>query len=144
LKNRCFKGANGELAPLNATQSGDEDKQSVAREKYDIAVSRMDELQKQKSSNTAGVAEMRYSLFDLSLENAAKPEPGTQKDFHDRMGAYNSLMQGVQSRAGMAQGQQIESDYEAAQRELFAKQRECRIRCRSSQRNSKRGLWQKS
>jgi len=102
-----------------ATQSGDEDKQAVAREKYDLAASRMSELQKQKSSNTAGVAEMRYSLFDLSLENADK-----QKGFHDRMGAYNSLMQGIQSRAGMAQQQQIESDDEAAQRELFAKQRE--------------------
>ena len=107
----------------HATQSGDEDKQSAAREKYDLAASRMEELQKQKSGNAAGIAEMRYSLFDLSLENAGKPDSGTQKSFHDRMGTYKSLMRGLQSRAGMAQERQIESDYESAQRELFEKQR---------------------
>jgi hypothetical protein len=108
----------------NATQSGDEDKQSVAREKYDTAVARMNELQKQKSSNTAGVAEMRYSLFDLSLENAAKPDSGTQKSFHDRMGAYKSLMQDVQGSFSRAQTEQTETEYDAARRSLAEKQRE--------------------
>jgi hypothetical protein len=39
------------------------------------------------------------------------------------MKAYKSLLKSVQSRAGMAQGQQIKSDYETAQQELAEKQR---------------------
>jgi hypothetical protein len=101
-----------------SVQSGDEDKQSAAREKYDTAAARMEELHKQKASNTTGIAEMRYSLFDLSLENAEK-----QKGFQHQMGVYQSLMQDVQSRAGMSNQRQIESEYESAQRELAEKQR---------------------
>jgi chromosome segregation ATPase len=103
----------------HATQSGDEDKQSAAREKYDIAAARMDELQKQKSSNAIGIAEMRYSLFDTQLDNA-----GRQGGYQSQMNAHKSLMQGIANRAGMAQQKHIESAYETAQKELAKKQRE--------------------
>jgi len=101
----------------HAVQSGDEDKQSIAREKYDTAAARMDELHKQKSAHAADIAEMRYSLFDSQLENVSR-----LKGVGNQMGAYNSLMQGVQNRAGMNNQKQIENDYESARRTLAEKQ----------------------
>jgi hypothetical protein len=106
-----------------AVKSGDEDKQAAAREKYDASVARMEDLQKQKTSNTTGIAEMRYSLFDSQLENAGKAKGSQAPGFYSQMQAYKSLIQRVESRAGMAQGRQIESDYDTAQHELFEKQR---------------------
>jgi hypothetical protein len=84
-----------------------------------MAAARMDELHKQKSSNTSGIAEMRYSLFDSFVQNADE-----QKNSHDRMRDYNSLMKSIQNRVSMSQQQQIESEYEVAQRELAEKQRQ--------------------
>jgi chromosome segregation ATPase len=78
----------------------------------------MEELHKQKSSNTTGIAEMRYSLFDLSLENAEK-----QKGFQHQMGVYRSLMQGLQGSLSQTKQEQIETEYDTAQRTLAEKQR---------------------
>ena len=92
---------------------GSEETLAAAREKYHAAEARMDELQKQKSAHSTGIAEMRYSLFDAQFENAGK-----QKGSQSQMGAYTALMSSPQIRLNLARQQQVESEHDAAQQQL--------------------------
>ena len=92
---------------------GSEETRAAALEKYHAAEARMDALQKQKSANSTGIAEMRYSLFDAQFENAGK-----QKGTHAQLGAYTAMMDSPHIRLNLARQRQVESEHHAAQQEL--------------------------